>query len=166
MSTADQLADYYAVGQCTPGVIAVNTGTFVGSSQAGIPGGIIATLGFITPAVLITVAIYFLAEALSSVKLIKHGIRGIRAGVAGLILCAVIFFVENSVLNHALDLNRLIYDFSGTVKSWSSLRLVLPAVVVLLMNLFFIKKTQLSIYICIIISVIIGTPLMYLYSLL
>ncbi|MBQ3320498.1 MAG: chromate transporter [Spirochaetia bacterium] len=164
--TAGQFADIVAIAQMTPGPVVINTATYVGKTMAGIPGGIIATLGFITPAVLITVAIYFLAEALSSVKLIKHGIRGIRAGVAGLILCAVIFFVENSVLNHALDLNRLIYDFSGTVKSWSSLRLVLPAVVVLLMNLFFIKKTQLSIYICIIISVIIGTPLMYLYSLL
>ena len=42
-ATEDQLADYYAVGQCTPGIIAVNTATFVGFSQAGIPGGIAAS---------------------------------------------------------------------------------------------------------------------------
>ena len=45
-ATETELADYYAVGQCTPGIIAVNTATFVGRSQAGIAGGVIATLGW------------------------------------------------------------------------------------------------------------------------
>ena len=48
-ATEEQLADYYAVGQCTPGIIAVNTATFVGSSQKGIPGGVVATLGLVFP---------------------------------------------------------------------------------------------------------------------
>ena len=45
--------DYYAIGQCTPGVIAVNVATFIGYKIAGIIGGIIATLGVITPSVII-----------------------------------------------------------------------------------------------------------------
>ena len=157
----EELPDIVAIAQMTPGPVVINTATYVGKTLAGIPGGIVATLGFITPAVLITVAIYFLAEALSEVSFIRHAIRGIRAGVAGLILCAVIFFIENSVLNHGLHLNRLIYDFAGTVQNWGSLRLVIPAVAILLINIFFVKKTHLTIYLCIIISVIIGTPLMY-----
>ena len=159
--TAEQFADIVAVAQMTPGPVVINSATYVGKTLAGIPGGIIATLGFITPAVLITVAIYYLAEALSEVSFIKRGIRGIRAGVAGLILCAVIFFIENSVLNQGLHLNRLIYDFAGTVQEWGSLRLVVPAIIIVLLNVFFVKKTHLTIYICVIISVIIGTPLMY-----
>ena len=159
--TVEQFADIVAIAQMTPGPVVINTATYVGKTLAGIPGGIVATLGFITPAVLITVAIYFLAEALSEVSFIRHAIRGIRAGVAGLILCAVIFFIENSVLNHGLHLNRLIYDFAGTVQNWGSLRLVIPAVAILLINIFFVKKTHLTIYLSIIISVIIGTPLMY-----
>lgn len=159
--TVEQFADIVAIAQMTPGPVVINTATYVGKTLAGIPGGIIATLGFITPAVLITVAIYCLAKKLSSISWISHGIRGIRSGVAGLILCAVIFFIENSVLNQRLHLNRLIYDFAGTVQSWGSIRLVIPAIIILFLNIFFVKKTHLTIYFCVIISVIIGTPLMY-----
>ena len=159
--TATQFADIVAIAQITPGPVVINTATYVGKTMAGTLGGIIATLGIITPAVLITVAIYFLAEKCSSVSFIHHGIRGIRAGVAGLILCAVIFFIENSVLNHGLHLNRLIYDFAFTVQDWKTLRLVIPAVIILILNIIFVKKTHLTIYLSIIISVIIGTPLMY-----
>ena len=159
--TVEQFADIVAIAQMTPGPVVINTATYVGKTLAGTLGGIIATLGFITPAVLITVAIYFMAEKCSSVSFIRHGIRGIRAGVAGLIICAVIFFIENSVLNQRLHLNRLMYDFAGTVQGWKSLRLVIPAVIILFINIIFIKKTKFTIYLSIIISVIIGTPLMY-----
>jgi chromate transporter len=159
--TVEQFADIVAIAQMTPGPVVINTATYVGKTLAGTMGGIIATLGFITPAVLITVAIYFLAEKFSSVSFIRHGIRGIRAGVAGLIICAVIFFIENSVLNQRLHFNRLIYDFAVTVQGWRTLRLVIPAVFIVIINIFFIKKTHFTIYLSIIISVIIGTPLMY-----
>jgi len=159
--TVEQFADIVAIAQMTPGPVVINTATYVGKTLAGTLGGIIATLGFITPAVLITVAIYFMAEKCSSVSFIRHGIRGIRAGVAGLIICAVIFFIENSVLNQRLHLNRLMYDFAGTVQGWKSLRLVIPAVIILFINIIFVKKTKFTIYLSIIISVIIGTPLMY-----
>ena len=162
----EQFADIVAIAQMTPGPVVINTATYVGKTLAGVPGGIVATLGFITPAVVITVAICLLSRRFAAVPLIRHGIRGIRAGVAGLVLCAVIFFLENSVLSQTLHLNRLLYDFKGTVQGWRSIHLVVPALVVLVMNIFFVKKTHLSIYICIIISVIIGTPLMYAFSLL
>ena len=48
-ATEEELMDYYAVGQCTPGVIAVNTATFIGYKLLGAPGGIVATLGVIFP---------------------------------------------------------------------------------------------------------------------
>ena len=60
-ATTEQLTDYYAVGQCTPGVIAVNTATFIGAQQAGIAGGVAATLGVVTvPAILILIIAAFL----------------------------------------------------------------------------------------------------------
>ena len=62
-ATEEELADYYAIGQCTPGIIAVNTATFVGYRQAGIIGGIFATLGVIFPSVvIITVIAAFLTN--------------------------------------------------------------------------------------------------------
>ena len=52
-ATREELLDYYAVGQCTPGIIAVNTATFIGHKTKGILGGIFATLGMISPSVII-----------------------------------------------------------------------------------------------------------------
>ena len=46
-ATEEELTDYFAIGQCTPGIIAVNTATFVGQGLAGSIGGIVATLGVV-----------------------------------------------------------------------------------------------------------------------
>jgi len=144
--TEGEFADIVALAQMTPGPIVINTATYIGKTLAGIPGGIIATLGFVSPAVLITVAISILTVKLSDVVFIKKILRGIRSGVVGLILCAVIFFLQNSVVSHGFHIN-------------------IPAVFILIMNIVFIKKFKLSIYVSLIISVIIGTPLMYIWSL-
>ena len=55
--TDEEITDYYAIGQMTPGVIAVNVATFVGMKRKGIPGAICTTLGVITPSVIIIIAI-------------------------------------------------------------------------------------------------------------
>jgi len=56
-TTEEELMDYYAIGQCTPGVIAVNTATFVGQGLAGPIGGIVATLGVVFPSLIIITVI-------------------------------------------------------------------------------------------------------------
>ena len=96
-ATADQLADYYAVGQCTPGVIAVNTGTFIGVQQAGIAGGVVATLGVVTiPTVLILIIAAFLSNFMDSV-VVAHAFSGIRACVTALILASVVKLFKGAV---------------------------------------------------------------------
>ena len=96
-ATSEQLTDYYAVGQCTPGVIAVNTATFIGAKQAGIAGGIVATLGVVTiPAVLILIIAAFLSSFMDSV-IIAHAFNGIRACVTALILVSVIKLFKGAV---------------------------------------------------------------------
>ena len=144
--TEEQFADVVALAQMTPGPIVINAATYVGKIMAGVPGGIIATLGFVTPAVLLTAAISLLSAKLSDVVFMKKILRGIRAGVVGLILCAVIFFLRTSVVDRNFHVN-------------------IPAVFILIMNIIFIKKFRLNIYVSLIISVIIGTPLMYIWSL-
>ena len=62
-ATEEELMDYYAVGQCTPGVIAVNTATFVGNKLFSTLGGIVATLGVIFPSlVIITIIAAFISN--------------------------------------------------------------------------------------------------------
>lgn len=96
-ATAEQMADYYAVGQCTPGVIAVNAATFIGSQQAGITGGIAATLGVVTiPSILILIIAAFLSSFMDSV-MVAHAFNGIRACVTALILASVIKLFKGSV---------------------------------------------------------------------
>lgn len=96
-ATKEEIADYYAIGQCTPGIIAINTATFVGYKQKGISGGIIATLGFVTPALLIITVIAALLTNFAHIPLVQNAFAGIRVCVCILILNAVINLWKNSV---------------------------------------------------------------------
>ena len=98
-ATEGELADYYAVGQCTPGVIAVNTSTFVGRSQAGIAGGIIATLGLVFPSLVIIMVIAAFLQNFMHLDFVVHAFNGVRAGVVALILSSVIKLFKNAVLD-------------------------------------------------------------------
>ena len=96
-ATEDQLADYYAVGQCTPGIIAVNTATFVGQSQAGVVGGIVATLGIVFPSIVIITAIAAFLKGFMDLEVVGHAFNGVRAGVTALIFVSVIKLFKGAV---------------------------------------------------------------------
>ena len=89
-ATDEELADYFAIGQCTPGVIAVNTATFIGQKTAGTLGGILATLGVVFPSVVISSLLAGVIQQFSHLEIVKHAFAGIRVCV-----CVLIF---NSVL--------------------------------------------------------------------
>lgn len=96
-ATKEEIADYYAIGQCTPGIIAINTATFVGYKRKGVPGGIIATLGFVTPALIIITIIAAVLSNFAHLAVVKNAFAGIRVCVCILILNAVINLWKNSV---------------------------------------------------------------------
>ncbi len=87
--TDEELMDYYAVGQCTPGIIAINTATFIGNRQKGAPGGIVATLGMIFPSLIIITLIAAFISNFADLPLVKNAFAGIRVCVFVLILQAV-----------------------------------------------------------------------------
>ena len=89
-ATEDEIMDYYAVGQCTPGVIAVNTATFVGYKIKGVIGGIVATLGVISPSLIIIFLISSLITNFSSVPVVQNALNGIQVAVCVLMLKAII----------------------------------------------------------------------------
>ena len=89
-ATEEELADYYAIGQCTPGVIAVNTATFVGRTQGGVAGGILATLGVVFPSVVIILLIAAFLQNFAEVPAVIHAFNGVRACVCALILSSVL----------------------------------------------------------------------------
>ena len=98
-ATEEELADYYAIGQCTPGVIAVNTATFIGYRQAGIAGGIFATLGVVAPSVVIITVIAAFLTNFADLPVIQYAFEGIRVCVCVLIFNAVVKLLKKSVVD-------------------------------------------------------------------
>ncbi|MBE7041941.1 MAG: chromate transporter [Ruminococcaceae bacterium] len=88
-ATEAELLDYYAIGQCTPGVIAVNVATFVGFKKQGILGGIFSTLGVISPSILMITLITACLENFAEYKVVQHALSGIRVCVCVLIFQSV-----------------------------------------------------------------------------
>ena len=98
-ATEEELMDYYAIGQCTPGIIAVNTATFVGQKQAGILGGIAATLGVVFPSLIIITLIAAVLNNFAELPAVKNAFAAIRVCVCVLILNAVVKLWKKAVVD-------------------------------------------------------------------
>lgn len=98
-ATEEELTDYFAIGQCTPGVIAVNTATFIGQKLCGIWGGIFATLGVVFPSVVIISLLAGVIEAFSHLTWVQHAFGGIRICVCVLILNAVVKLCKKAIVD-------------------------------------------------------------------
>ena len=88
-TTRDELLDIFALAQCTPGVIAVNTATFLGKKQAELPGAVMATLGVISPSLVIISFIAALLKNFADLEPVQHALAGVRAAVTALIFASV-----------------------------------------------------------------------------
>ena len=98
-ATEEELMDYFAIGQCTPGIIAVNTATFVGQKNRGILGAIIATIGVITPSLFIISLLAGVIEAFSHIMWVQYAFGGIRVCVCVLIFNAVVKLFKKAVID-------------------------------------------------------------------
>lgn len=99
-ATEEEVLDYYAVGQCTPGIIAVNTATFIGYKVQGIIGAIVATLGVVFPSLIIITIIATLLKNFASYAIIQHAFSGIRVVVIALIISAILKLAKTSIKNY------------------------------------------------------------------
>ena len=135
-ASEEELVDYFAIGQCTPGIIAVNTATFIGYKKKGIPGGIMATLGVICPSLIIITVIAALFTNYKDVAWIAHAFAGIRCAVTVLIGASVCKIAKSSLID---------------------LPTIMIAVVVLLLNL----TTQISPVVVVLLAAIAGLAISY-----
>ena len=115
-ASSEELMDYYAVGQCTPGVIAVNTATFIGYKTAGNLGGIVATLGVVFPSFVIITVIAGIIRSFADIPAVTSAFAGIRVCV-----CVLIF-------------NSVVKLWKGAIKDKAALALCL---IVFVLSLFF-----------------------------
>ena len=97
-ATEEELSDYFAIGQCTPGIIAVNTATFVGHSRKGAAGGVVATLGLVFPCLVIIMLIAAFLQNFAEQPVVVHAFNGVRACVCALILSSVLKLRKSTVV--------------------------------------------------------------------
>ena len=139
-ATEDEIMDYYAIGQCTPGIIAVNTATFIGYKTAGIPGAVFATLGIITPSVIIITIIAACLRNFADLPVVKHAFNGIRACVCVLILNAVTKLAQKSLVD------KICFGICGVVLALSLFTSISPALIVVFAGIagVFFKRTTVA----------------------
>ena len=98
-ATENELSDYYAIGQCTPGIIAVNVATFIGNKRKGVLGGIIATFGVVFPSLVIITLIAAFLQNFADLEIVKHAFAGVRVGVCVLVFNAVVKLWKKAVID-------------------------------------------------------------------
>ena len=98
-TTMDELRDYFSIGQCTPGIIALNVSTFIGEKYAGIPGALVATSGFLTGPIAIILVIAAFLTNFAHYAVVQHAFAGIRVCVCVLIIQAVLRLWKSSVVD-------------------------------------------------------------------
>lgn len=98
-ATPEEMLDYYAIGQCTPGIIAVNTATFVGNKCAGLFGGILATLGVVSPSLLIITFLAALISRFSHLAIVISAFSGVQVAVCVLIINSMLKLRKRSVID-------------------------------------------------------------------
>ena len=113
-ATEEELLDYFAVGQCTPGIIAVNTATFVGFKEKKLSGAIFATLGIVSPSLVIITVIAALLSNFAHIAAVQNAFAGIRVAVCVLILNSIVKLWKKSVVDK-LTLGVFIAVFLGSV---------------------------------------------------
>ena len=95
----DELRDYFSIGQCTPGIIAMNVSTFIGEKRKGVRGAIAASVGFLTGPVILILIIAMFISNFAQLEVVQHAFAGIRVCVCVLILQAVLRLWKSSVVD-------------------------------------------------------------------
>ena len=96
-ASEEEVMDYYAIGQCTPGIIAVNTATFIGYSIKGIIGGIVSTLGIVSPGLIIIMIIASAINNFQDLQVVQNALSGIRVAVCYLMITSIYKLFRSSV---------------------------------------------------------------------
>lgn len=133
--TYQQIADMVAVAESTPGPIGINMATYVGYATGGVPGSLIATLGIVTPAIIIILIIATCLRKFRDSQLVNHAFYGLRPASTALIAAAGLSVVLISLVDTAA------YQASGMLDDlfcWKAI--VLAAVIWLLTNV--VKPTK------------------------
>ena len=133
-TTMEELRDYFAIGKCTPGVIALNVSTFIGQKRKGVAGAIAAMLGFLTAPIAIILIIAAFLRNFAELEVVQHAFAGIRVCVCVLIVQAVLRLWKSSVVDvFTMVLYAVILALSAVSTFTSLLPFKIPAAVLVIL---------------------------------
>ena len=138
--TEEEILDYYAIGQCTPGVIAVNCATFVGYKVRGTLGAVLATIAVVLPSLFIITVIAACIQSFAEYAVVQHALAGIRVAVAVLVLKTVVQLFKKSVRTAFAAAVCFVALCLSLVFQISSVYIVVGAIVIGLLYGTVIKK--------------------------
>jgi len=97
--TKDEIMDYYAIAQCTPGIIAVNTSVMVGYKIRRVGGGIAAMMGIVMPSLIIITIISAFIKNFAELQIVQNALGGIRVAVCALVMNSIIKMFKTGVVD-------------------------------------------------------------------
>ena len=115
--TEEELLNMIAVSESTPGPIAINMATFIGSAEGGVLGSVLATLGVVLPSFVIILIIAALIRNLLKYGGVKAFLSGIRPCVVGLILATAVTMFVSTVFGYENIGDAVAIDFKGLIIS-------------------------------------------------
>lgn len=128
-ATNEEIADYYAIGQCAPGAIAVNTAILIGNKLGGRLGGVFAALGVVFPSYVVIVIIAAFIKNFAHLEAVTHAFAGIRIAVAALIVNTVVSLYKTSIKNFFGTIMFLIILTSSLLFDLSPIYLALGSII-------------------------------------
>lgn len=132
-ATEEELLDIYAIGQCTPGVIAVNTSTYIGYQQGKLVGSIFATLGMISPSLIIITLIASILKEFMALPIVLHALSGIRITVCALMLNTVFSLMKSGIKD---KLGVLLFLFGFLLATFTPIPTILLVVCAAVIGIF------------------------------
>ena len=132
-ATEEELLDIYAIGQCTPGVIAVNTSTYIGYQQGKLVGSIFATLGMISPSLIIISLIASILKEFMALPIVLHALAGIRITVCALMLNTVFSLMKSGIKD---KLGVLLFLFGFLLATFTPIPTILLVVFAAVIGIF------------------------------
>ncbi|WP_094548363.1 chromate transporter [Petroclostridium xylanilyticum] len=154
---AREFANIVAISQMTPGPIAVNAATYIGTKTAGIPGSVFATLGVSLPSFILVLLIARFFAKFKDNYMVEAVLKGIRPVTIGLISSAVIFFAEMSIFKDKLPFERIKYMLTGKfVNLLEGIRIEPGAFLIFIIILIAAKKFKMNPIIAVVSSAVLG----------
>lgn len=132
-ATEEELLDIYAIGQCTPGVIAVNTSTYIGYQQGKLVGSIFATLGMISPSLIIISLIASILKEFMALPIVLHALAGVRITVCALMLNTVFSLMKSGIKD---KLGVLLFLFGFLLATFTPIPTILLVVCAAVIGIF------------------------------